>query len=159
EPRAPDAELLDAMANAGTHLGRVVERQRAAAALAEREARALGAEKLLRDVTDNIPVVVYQRRLAPGGPITYPFLSAEVPRMQPLVTKGDYRDEAEQNQAFAAEDRELISATHRRSAETLEPYTLENRMHLAGGRSIWVRSSAVPRREADGSIVWNGYNM
>ncbi len=159
EPMAPDTALLQAMASVGTHLGRVIERQRAAAALAERETRATAAERLLRDVTDNVPVVVYQRRLAPDGHITYPFLSAAFARMQPLVKKGDYQDENEQNEAFAPEDRQRISEAHRRSAETLEPYTLENRMKLADGRMIWVRSSAVPRREPDGSIVWNGYSM
>jgi PAS domain S-box-containing protein len=125
----------------------------------ESEARIEATEKLLRDVTDNVPVVIYQRRLAPDGHITYPFLSAHFERMKPLVKKGDYKDEDEQNQAFAPEDRARIAETHRRSAELLEPYTLENRQRTDDGRLIWVRSAAVPRKEPDGSIVWNGYSM
>src|SRR5207245_149360 len=71
EPKAPDTALLQAMASVGTHLGRVVERQRAAAALAEREARASDAEKLLRDVTDNAPGFFFQLAMAPDGKRRY----------------------------------------------------------------------------------------
>ena len=117
------------------------------------------AERLLRDVTDGFPGAIFQRRLALNGEITYPFISAGYERLGKFqVAKTGYADQAEEFEAFPPEERAAIDAARQRSIETLEPYAIDNRMYLQGGGFIWVRTSATPRREPDGTIVWNGYS-
>ena len=51
QDRTPDQDLIDVSVQAGAILGRVIERQRAARALSEREER-------IRLITDNLPVLI-----------------------------------------------------------------------------------------------------
>ena len=122
------------------------------------EQRFASAEALLRDVTDSVPVALYQRRVSPDGHVHYPFLSAGYYRMGDLlVSSGDYADEDAEYAAFHPDDRARIRAARAEAEATLSAYTLESRMRLKAGRWMWVRGGATPRREADGSVVWNGY--
>jgi PAS domain S-box-containing protein len=118
------------------------------------------AERLLRDVTDNVPGAIFQRRMLPDGSIEYPFLSAGYQRIGNLqVTQAGYAGQDEEFEAFPPEEREAIDAARRQSVATMLPYTIENRMLLRDGSYVWVRTSAVPRREPDGAIIWNGYTF
>ncbi len=117
------------------------------------------AERMLRDVTDGFPGAIFQRHLELNGEITYPFISAGYARLGKFqVAKTGYADQAEEFEAFPPEERAAIEAARLRSIETMEPYAIDNRMYLQGGGFIWVRTSATPRREPDGTIVWNGYS-
>ncbi len=122
--------------------------------------QALAAERFVREVTDNIPGAIFQRRLAPDGVVTYPFLSRGVRELydEADIAHGEHPREREQSAYFEA-DRERVYATRQRSAETLEPYTIEIRQPVRGNRIAWTRTSAVPRREADGSIIWTGFTV
>lgn len=118
------------------------------------------AERLLRDVTDSVPGAIFQRRLETSGEVNYPFLSAGYHRLGDFqVAKAGYETQSEEFEAFPAEERAAIETARQQSVETMQPYTLENRMYLRGGGHIWVRTSAVPRREPDGTIIWNGYSF
>jgi len=117
------------------------------------------AERQLRDVTDNIAGVVFQRRQAPDGRISFPFLSKGFYRLNPKLTWGDYTNMQETLQGIHPEDRERAIEVVRVSAETLEPYAIDYRLALADGSYRWMHGSGVPRREPDGSIVWNGYTV
>ena len=72
--------------------------------IADRKAAAqrfASAEALLRDVTDSVPVALYQRRVSPDGHVHYPFLSAGYYRMGDLlVSSGDYADEDAEYSAY-----------------------------------------------------------
>ena len=54
------------------------------------------------------------------------------------------------------EDREQLLAAVRHSAEALEPARLMFRVDN-GSQILWLSGQLVPRREADGSTIWNGY--
>ncbi|MEK6805274.1 MAG: PAS domain-containing protein [Pseudomonadota bacterium] len=130
-----------------------IEAQKAA------EARIEATEKQLRDVTDNIAGVVFQRRQAPDGSISFPFLSKGFYRMNAKLNWGNYASMRETLQAIHPDDREKAEQVVKQSAETLEPYAIDYRLAIADGSYRWMRGSGVPRREDDGSIVWNGYTM
>ncbi len=130
-----------------------IEAQKAA------EARIEATEKQLRDVTDNIAGVVFQRRQAPDGRISFPFLSKGFYRMNPKLQWGDYENMRVTLEGIHPEDRDKAVDVVKKSAETLEPYSIEYRLALADGSYRWMRGSGVPRREDDGSIVWNGYTV
>ncbi|WP_293368187.1 response regulator [Nevskia sp.] len=121
--------------------------------------KALAAEKLVREVTDNIPGAVFQRRLLADGTVTYPFVSKGLSEMfaEEYPEDGTPLQRHQEQAFFSPEDVERIYETRRVSAETLTPYTIEVRQPLRGGRMAWTRTSAVPHRDADGAIVWNGF--
>ena len=124
------------------------------------EQRQAEAERLLREVTDSVPMALYQRRLQPDGHTIYPFLSAGFYRLgggQLKVTSGDYATEGDEYAAYHPDDRARVRATREASARELTPYVNEYRLALQDGGWLWVRGGATTRREADGTLVWNGY--
>ena len=124
------------------------------------EERQVEAERLLREVTDSVPMALYQRRLQPDGHTVYPFLSAGFYRLgdgQLKVTSGDYATEGDEYAAYHPDDRALVRSTREASARELTPYVNEYRLALKDGGWLWVRGGATTRREADGTLVWNGY--
>ena len=125
----------------------------------EAEARLATAERTLRDVTDNIAGIVFQRRQYPDGRVTYPFLNEGFFRLNSKLRKEGYASTLDSIQAVHADDRDRAEAMVRRSAETLEPYLIEYRLEMADGSFRWMRGSGVPRREPDGSTVWNCYTV
>jgi diguanylate cyclase (GGDEF)-like protein len=55
------------------------------------------------------------------------------------------------------QDRERVQALMRQSAQTLTPWHLEHRVVRPDGSMTWAAGDAVPRRDDDGSTIWNGY--
>ncbi len=119
------------------------------------EAEATGA--LLRDVTDSVPGVVYQRRQEADGRVWFPFISAGNERLgllRPPVS-GDQQDRWE---PYLPEDQAALEAGLKRAIETLQPQTGEYRMFWQDGSYIWLCGTVMPRREADGAMVWTGHS-
>lgn len=124
----------------------------------EAQARAERLERRLREVTESLPALVYQFELRPGQPqgrMTYVAGKAyETLRAQPddlltylstptLLVHEDDRERVE--------EMTLISAQH------LIPFDVQFRHVCEDGAIRWLHARAIPRREADGRTVWNGY--
>ena len=43
------------------------------------------------------------------------------------------------------------------SAQDLSPWRNEYRVQFPGEAAFWVQGSALPQREADGTVVWHGF--
>jgi PAS domain S-box-containing protein len=137
--------------------------RRLRAEVAERM-RAVGkleaTERLLRNVTDNIPVALYQRHIYADGRVVYPFLNAGFYALGDLVddaTSSEYGSQADEFEAFHPDDRQLVADARAQATQTTQPYVVESRMRLKNGDYMWTRGGATPSVEADGSVVWNGY--
>lgn len=92
-----------------------------------------GAERRLSDIAHNFPGVIFRRVRHADGRVSYPYVSPGA-EILPDAEPAEWRDAA------------------LRSARTLEPFLYEGRI----GAARWVRAVARPRREADGSVVWDG---
>ncbi|MBT9491952.1 MAG: PAS domain-containing protein [Paucibacter sp.] len=112
----------------------------------------------LRDITESIPVAVFQAYTSPAGWRSMPFCSPALKRIcgiapddlvndaQPLVSQVDPRDAVELFDAFAA------------SAQGLTALAMDFRLrHKHSGALVWVHGEVQPKRTADGGIIWNGY--
>ncbi len=116
------------------------------------------ASARLRDVTENIPVAVFQSHLAPDGCISFPFCSPAMDRIC-----GVHPDEIKTDASAALnrvdrDDAEALSDAISNSAITGQPWSLDFRVrHRATKEILWVHGEAQPRRATDGGTLWNGY--
>ncbi|MCV2367751.1 PAS domain-containing protein [Roseateles oligotrophus] len=112
----------------------------------------------LKDITESIPVAVFQAYSSAAGWRSIPFCSPALERIcgiapddvvkdaQVLVAQVDPRDGPELIEAFA------------KSARSLEALTVDFRLrHKHSGAQVWVHGEVQPKPTADGGLVWNGY--
>ena len=159
ETAAPDAALLDLMGNVGTQLGRALERERAAQALAARETQARAAEQLLRDVTENLPGVVYQLCREADGRMVYHYVTERNLDVWGVSREAVMQNPEASHRLIVPEDLERATADIFASAEALSPLTTEFRIRRPDGPVRWLRTNATPRPAANGSIVWSGHTL
>jgi two-component sensor histidine kinase len=132
-------------------------RQAAEARLLALSAEA-ATERRLSEIARNFPGVIYRRVLHPDGTVSYPYVSGgageifrkaaeALRRPRPLAELGDvirFERSGDAGEAML------------RSAKALAPYKLEGSVRTAAGELRWVRSMALPHRDADGAVVWDG---
>ncbi len=127
----------------------VTARKLAEAALVESRAN-------LRRITDAIPGVVCQYRLALSGCQQFLFVSRGT---MELLGRDAADVEADADVGWRTvlpEDAPGLQQAIRVSAAGLTPLTHEFRVRLDDGRVKWVHAEALPERHDDGATVWNG---
>ena len=111
----------------------------------------------LQKIASRVPGVVFQFRLRPDGSSCVPYAS-EVIREIYRVSPEEVREDA--NKIFAAVHPDDLSQhieSIDKSAKNLTLWHNEYRLKFEGeSEDIWVLGSAVPQREADGSVLWHG---
>lgn len=134
----------------------VTERQ---AALVEREQAEIAlrqSEERYQSLSDNIPGIIYQFRIAPDGGISYPYVSSgswELLQLSPAAMMADA------NSAIAmivAEDLVEFNRVTAESVQNMTPRCWEGRAVLKSGEMKWIKCVSRPELQADGSIVWDG---
>ena len=121
------------------------------------EAQSERAERRLREITDNVPGVVFQLERDAQGSYRFNFASASLLAICGLSPQDVMRDGEAMFHAIHEDDRERVRAAVQRSALGLEAYEVEYRMRKPDGGVEWLRASARPLRQGNGSTVWNGY--
>jgi PAS domain S-box-containing protein len=120
------------------------------------EMLAHATERRLFDVTRSLPAVVFQLRRTVGGAYSFPYIGGDTRQL--LGEDGvstNHRAQVDFHRVLE-EDREFVQAELERSARCETPVHMEFRLR-GGQRPKWVRAELVPRREADGSVVWSGF--
>ncbi|HEY9844133.1 MAG TPA: PAS domain S-box protein, partial [Candidatus Obscuribacterales bacterium] len=122
-------------------------------------------DHLFRDIAENVPGLIYQRRESPEGEASYPFIS------QGINHDGHDGDEAEDDpdgrEELAAEDLlklELhpedaasFADSLAASRSALAPWHWEGRLlNQRRQHYLWVEGQANPRLEESGSVLWTG---
>jgi predicted ATPase/signal transduction histidine kinase/GAF domain-containing protein len=114
------------------------------------------SEERYQRVSDNIPGVIYQFRIAPDGGISYLYISSgswELLQLSPAAVMADancaieliHPDDIPEFQRLVAE-----------SAQNMTPKLWEGRAILKSGEIKWIKSVSRPELQADGAIVWDG---
>ncbi len=112
----------------------------------------------LREVTESIPVVVFQYRLWADGRQGFPFCSSVVAQICGLAAQDVQSDPAVFFNQIHPDDQESFVASFVNSARNFERISLDFRMlHKLHGSPIWVHGESMPQRAADGGVLWNGY--
>jgi NO-binding membrane sensor protein with MHYT domain/two-component sensor histidine kinase len=117
----------------------------------------LAAERWVSEIAANLPGAIFRRVLHADGSMSYAYASdrmAELLSVEPQDV-GRRMPVADWAARLFPRDAEAWCAQVRESARTLAPMRFEARVPGIDGERC-VRSLANPRREADGSVTWDG---
>ena len=116
------------------------------------------ADARLREVTENIPVAVFQYYLSNEGRFCIPFMSDAILRMCGLRSEEIVQNTDLLRQRVHPDDRQAFLSSLGTANALSQPTLLDMRMvHVTTGAIVWVHGEAYPRQLAHGQWVWNGY--
>jgi PAS domain S-box-containing protein len=120
------------------------------------EAAVIESERRFHTITDNLPGVVYQRRLTPAGEISYPFFSARVQELFGVTAEEATADASMILNNIHVDDFDRFTASIKDSAQRLSVWDFEYRVVRKDGALRWMHAKALPHRREDGDVVWDG---
>jgi len=112
----------------------------------------------LREVTENIPVVVFQYRLWADGRQSFPFCSSVMEQICGLSHQTIMNDATSFFALIHPDDQPAFVQAFKNSARFGARISLDFRLrHPQTGALIWVHGESMPKADADGGVLWNGY--
>ena len=123
------------------------------------EASSRSMEDRFRKMVSRLPGMVYQFRMDPDGAFSLPYCSEAIRLIFGLPPQEVENDASELTKMIHPDDVVDVFATIYHSAESLEAWQHEFRVRKADGSERWLQGNALPEREADGSVLWNGFMM
>ncbi|MFB0935963.1 MAG: PAS domain S-box protein [Propionivibrio sp.] len=116
------------------------------------------ADARLREVTDNIPVAVFQYIRPVGGVPHFSFFSRGLERICGVSTEMVIADADQLRTLVFPDDRQRLADSIAASIAHEALWSLDCRfVHRQTGAIVWVHGEAQPKRLPDGSMRWNGY--
>lgn len=126
----------------------------------EREAALALQERLgfIHKITSRVPGVMFQLRLKADGSYESPYISDPVRDLYRGVTPEEVMQDASCTlKLLHPDDVDGFIASIRASARDLTPWSHEYRLRFDDGEVRWLLGQAIPEREADGAVLWNGF--
>jgi PAS domain S-box-containing protein len=114
------------------------------------------SEERYQKLSDNIPGVIYQFRLAPDGSITYPYISSGCWEMFELFPTEIMTNPRSAIEIIHPDDLANFEQITAESAKNMTPKLWEGRVVIRSGEVKWIKSVSRPEKQADGSIMWDG---
>jgi PAS domain S-box-containing protein len=116
------------------------------------------ADARLREVTENVPVAIFQYYVGEGDRFVIPFMSHAISSICGATAEELMKDTGRLLERVHVEDRERFAAALGRSHAKAQPRSIDFRMvHQKTGQTVWVHGEAHPRQLPHGLWVWNGY--
>ncbi len=143
------AEDLQALRELARIAGIAVEQQR------REQARRLASERFSA-LSRSLPGVVYQLHVSAGGKLRYTFLSEGLREVFGLAPEAALADADALQECY---DTEVGASMRHRFVEASKSQSIwehESWITTLDGRRRYIRDSARPHRQADGSVVWEG---
>jgi len=115
------------------------------------------AANLLRELTDQVPGMLFQFRLFPDGRTSFSYVNQVGLSMHNLKSD-DFPLDAER--LFAQvhpDDKDGFRASIQESAHNLQHWRQDYRLLLPDKRVVWRNGSSRPQKLEDGTILWHGY--
>ncbi len=111
----------------------------------------------LGEISRFVPGALYQFKLEPNGNISFPYFSSNLEQLYGMSPRVLYENPRFIYHIIHPDDLPAFTQSIRLSAATLAPWQCDYRVIKPDRESImWVRGQSIPRRNADGSILWNG---
>ena len=116
------------------------------------------ADARLHEVTDNIPVAVFQYRLAGDGRRGFLFFSRGLEQISGVSDVEAMEDDAALFSQVHADDRDAVGAAIQHAARTGTRWSMDFRLvHRRSADVVWIHAGAQPVLQVDGSVLFNGY--
>ncbi|WP_299790467.1 LuxR C-terminal-related transcriptional regulator [uncultured Marivita sp.] len=107
-------------------------------------------------LADQFPGHTMQRMRTPDGKYRYRYVSSGVRKSFGLDPEELMQADAVDHDWVHPDDHARFVGALEDSARDLQPLDIEIRVESLGGGYRWVRSLGQPRREADGTVIWDG---
>jgi signal transduction histidine kinase/GAF domain-containing protein len=114
------------------------------------------SEERYQKLSDNVPGVIYQFRLAPDGSISYPYISSGCYELFELSPTEVMADSKCAMATIHPDDMANFRQITAESAKNMTPKLWEGRALLRSGKIKWIKSVSRPEKQTDGSIIWDG---
>jgi PAS domain-containing protein len=121
------------------------------------ELRTEEAERQLREITNNLPGVVFQFQRDLAGTYRLNFASAALGVLRGVRAEDFNRDDDAFLSSVHEEDRDRVRNALDYSAVTLEPLAVEYRVRMGDGHTEWMSNHSHPVRTREGTVIWTGY--
>ncbi|WP_153111394.1 response regulator [Propionivibrio limicola] len=116
------------------------------------------ADARLREVTDDIPVAVYQYVRPLDGKHSLPFMSRNIEHICGLTASEAMGDVNALFSLFHADEGDALEASIRESMVSMAMWSHDFRLiHKKTGKIAWVHAESRPKLLPDGAVLWNGY--
>ncbi|NMM21415.1 MAG: EAL domain-containing protein [Rhodoferax sp.] len=126
----------------------------------EREASLALQERLgfIQKITSRLPGVVFQLRVNVDGSFMCPYISDLVLEIYRGLTPAQVmQDPACILRLIHPEDQDDYLISTETASQDITSWSHEYRLLFPDGEVRWVLSQAMPEREADGAVLWNGF--
>ncbi len=122
------------------------------------ESSVKAAQARLREVTENVPVAIFQYHMGDAGDYLIPFMSHAIHAICGARAEDIMQDARLLVERVHPQDRAVFAASLGPANAQSRPQILDFRMlHSDSGQTVWVYGEADPRQLAQGNWVWNGY--
>ena len=116
------------------------------------------ADNRLREVTETVPIAVFQYCFDASGTLRVTFVSHAVEAISGISAEQVMLDPEAFFRLVDTQDMAAFRALLAESDDEARPWAYEYRLtHKRTGQTVWVRAEARPRVQVQGSITWNGY--
>ncbi|QDQ25137.1 response regulator [Chitinimonas arctica] len=136
----------------------ITESQEARAELSAARDQAQDSRRRLIDLSDALPLAIFQLRLEPDGRLHYPFASAKVKDILGIDYADLQSDPAARWRHVLQADRGRAQGIVRRAIAGKQSTDFEHRV-MFQGELRWVQVRSVCSPQPDGAWVWNGFWM
>ncbi|MDD5285122.1 MAG: PAS domain S-box protein [Desulfuromonadaceae bacterium] len=114
------------------------------------------SRKLLINLANQVPGVVYQYRLYPDGRSAFPYSSPGMNDIYEVTPEEVQEDATPVFGRLHPDDYDNVASSIQESARTLETFYCEFRVNLPRQGLRWRWSQAQPERMPDGGTLWHG---
>ncbi|NBQ69737.1 MAG: PAS domain S-box protein, partial [Nitrosomonadaceae bacterium] len=121
------------------------------------ETQLIKSHKFLEDLSNSIPGFIYQFQLFPDGRNCVPYASKGITGILGVSPESITTDASAIFSIIHSEDIETFNRSIQESAATLTDWHADFRVMTAQNEIRWIHAHSKPEKQADGSIIWNGY--
>ena len=123
--------------------------------LAEERRRELDLR--LSKIASQVPGMVFQFKQAADGRRSFPYASEGIRQIYRLEPSAVAEDSSAIWDLIHPEDVERLAQSIEKSATSLSRWECEYRTRFPDGAEHWVSGTAVPERQEDGAVIWQGF--
>ncbi|MDD2791848.1 MAG: PAS domain S-box protein [Sediminibacterium sp.] len=122
------------------------------------EADLIQSHDQLKKLTEMIPIAILQMESEPSGSVEIPFISRGIRNIYKGISTMDVMKNPHLITDWVVEeDRLLVQNMYKKCLSELTDLTIEYRVNLPKGGTVWVKLFYHPEVNETGNVVWYGY--